>query len=270
MHDALARLGVPGDATVLEPGCGTGNFMALAPEGMRFIGVELDGISGRIARALHPAADIRIENFRDTQAARGPHRRRDRQPALRRRQARLPRPAAAAPRFLLRQVGRRPEARRHPRPGHQPFHAGQAERRHPRVSRPSGRTSWARSACPPMPSSAKGTTVVTDIVFLRKRGPGEPAHHADPAWLETAPVAIEGRADPDQPLFPEPSRDGARHLEPPGHGSTTPATASLSTGDLADQLRARPSPGCPRPCRVPGSCPPQRRSRPSPPSRPRR
>ena len=42
MHEALARLGVPDDATVLEPGCGTGNFMGQAPEGMRFIGVELD------------------------------------------------------------------------------------------------------------------------------------------------------------------------------------------------------------------------------------
>ena len=38
----------------------------MAPQGMRFIGVELDSISGRIARALHPDADIRIENFRDT------------------------------------------------------------------------------------------------------------------------------------------------------------------------------------------------------------
>ena len=33
---------------------------------MRFIGVELDSISGRIAKALHPGQDIRIENFRDT------------------------------------------------------------------------------------------------------------------------------------------------------------------------------------------------------------
>ena len=51
---------------ILEPGCGTGNFMGQAQAGQRFIGVELDSISGRIARALHPAADIRIENFRDT------------------------------------------------------------------------------------------------------------------------------------------------------------------------------------------------------------
>ena len=66
IHEAIARLGVPGNATVLEPGCGTGNFMSQGREGMRFIGVELDSISGRIARALHPGHDIRIESFRDT------------------------------------------------------------------------------------------------------------------------------------------------------------------------------------------------------------
>ena len=71
MHEALGRLGVPREATVLEPGCGTGNFMALAPQGMRFIGVELDSLSGRIARTLHPAHDIRIENFRDTKLPEG-------------------------------------------------------------------------------------------------------------------------------------------------------------------------------------------------------
>jgi hypothetical protein len=66
MHDALAHLGVPGHATVLEPGCGNGRFISQAPDAMRFIGVELDSLSGRIARALHPGQDIRIENFRDT------------------------------------------------------------------------------------------------------------------------------------------------------------------------------------------------------------
>ena len=66
MHRALARLGVSDHATVLEPGCGTGNFLAQAPAGQNYIGVELDGLSGRIARALHPGHDIRIESFRDT------------------------------------------------------------------------------------------------------------------------------------------------------------------------------------------------------------
>jgi hypothetical protein len=66
MHEAMAHLGVPPDALVLEPGCGIGNFMSLSPPAMHFIGVELDSISGRIARALYPHHDIRIENFADT------------------------------------------------------------------------------------------------------------------------------------------------------------------------------------------------------------
>ncbi len=69
MHDAIERLGVPGDATILEPGCGTGNFMRYGRPEMRFIGVELDQISGRIARALHPHQDIRIESFSETRLA---------------------------------------------------------------------------------------------------------------------------------------------------------------------------------------------------------
>jgi ribosomal protein L11 methylase PrmA len=49
---AVIRLGVPDRATVLEPGCGTGNFMAAAASGWRFTGVDMDSVSGRIARAL--------------------------------------------------------------------------------------------------------------------------------------------------------------------------------------------------------------------------
>ncbi len=66
MFSGLSRLGVPDNALTLEPGCGPGRFIYIAPEGMRFIGVELDGISGRIARCLNPKADIRLENFQDT------------------------------------------------------------------------------------------------------------------------------------------------------------------------------------------------------------
>jgi hypothetical protein len=66
MHEALTRLGVPAEGTVLEPGCGIGNFMRYAAGGYSYIGVELDAVSGRIARLLHPRADIRIENFRDS------------------------------------------------------------------------------------------------------------------------------------------------------------------------------------------------------------
>jgi hypothetical protein len=54
MHEALSRLGVPESGLMLEPGRGVGNFIETAPGGQRFIGVEFDSISGRIARTLHP------------------------------------------------------------------------------------------------------------------------------------------------------------------------------------------------------------------------
>jgi N12 class adenine-specific DNA methylase len=55
-----------------------------------------------------------------------------------------------------------------------------------------------------LPSDAfkrEGTQVVTDIVFLRRRGPGEPARHADPQWLQTAPLLIEGAEVPINRYF---------------------------------------------------------------------
>ena len=49
---------------VSELGCGTGNFIGCAPSGnYRFFGVELDKISGTIAKTLYPEADIRIASL---------------------------------------------------------------------------------------------------------------------------------------------------------------------------------------------------------------
>ena len=53
----------------MEPSCGVGNFFGLLPESMagsRLYGVELDSISGRIARQLYPKADITISGFEAT------------------------------------------------------------------------------------------------------------------------------------------------------------------------------------------------------------
>ena len=58
--------------------------MAYAPKDYQFIGVELDRISGRIAKARFPGQQIRIENFKDSVLP--AIRRRDRQRALRRRE----------------------------------------------------------------------------------------------------------------------------------------------------------------------------------------
>ncbi len=54
---------------VLEPSCGIGNFMGLVPDSMstaKFYGVELDSISGRIARQLYQNSSIAMQGFEET------------------------------------------------------------------------------------------------------------------------------------------------------------------------------------------------------------
>jgi N12 class adenine-specific DNA methylase len=56
---------------VLEPGCGSGNFIGFAPRGCAVTGVELDPVTAAIAAALYPEADIRTESFAETRLAPG-------------------------------------------------------------------------------------------------------------------------------------------------------------------------------------------------------
>lgn len=68
MWDAADRLGLlPKDGliTVLEPSMGVGSFFGLMPEGTEAsrVGVELDSITGRIARALYPQSDVHVAGF---------------------------------------------------------------------------------------------------------------------------------------------------------------------------------------------------------------
>ncbi|MEV0732385.1 UvrD-helicase domain-containing protein [Polymorphospora sp. NPDC050346] len=66
---ALAGLGFTGELgrrRMLEPGCGSGNFIGFAPPGVRPVGVELDPMTAAIATALYPSAEIRSESFADT------------------------------------------------------------------------------------------------------------------------------------------------------------------------------------------------------------
>ena len=191
IHEAVARLGLPANATVLEPGCGPGRFLSLAPPGMRFIGVELDQISGRIAQALHPDHDIRIENFRDT---------------------RLPEGSVDGV------VGNVPFANLKLEYGgqkmslHDFFIAKSVD-----ALKPGGVLALVTSrftldkqnaaareylasradflGAIRLPSNAfkrEGTAVVSDILFLRKRAPGAAAQHVEAAWLGVGPLAIEG------------------------------------------------------------------------------
>jgi SAM-dependent methyltransferase len=191
MHAALVNLGVPPDATVLEPGCGIGNFIALAPTPMRFIGVELDNLSGRMARVLHPAHDIRIENFRDT---------------------RLPEDSMDAVIGNVPFADLRLDYHGTRLALHDFFLAKSLDALKPGgvlalvtshytldKQHPGLRQLLAQQAdflgairLPAEAFAPEGTRVVTDILCLCKRAPGEEASHADPAWLETVPLAIEG------------------------------------------------------------------------------
>ena len=68
IYEALEKMGFE-KGNVLEPAMGIGNFFGMLPEKMqesRLYGVELDGITGRIAKQLYPKADIKISGFEKT------------------------------------------------------------------------------------------------------------------------------------------------------------------------------------------------------------
>ncbi|MFG2785813.1 UvrD-helicase domain-containing protein [Streptomyces prunicolor] len=67
---ALKDLGFQ-DGRLLEPGCGSGNFLAFAPEAAQMTGVELDPVTAEIAAALYPSAEVRAESFVDTRYPEG-------------------------------------------------------------------------------------------------------------------------------------------------------------------------------------------------------
>ncbi|WP_158009676.1 DEAD/DEAH box helicase family protein [Carbonactinospora thermoautotrophica] len=68
--DGVARLGFTG-GSVLEPGCGSGNFIGFAPSTARVVGVEVEPVTAGIAAALYPDAQIICESFADTKVAGG-------------------------------------------------------------------------------------------------------------------------------------------------------------------------------------------------------
>ncbi len=68
IYDAIDKMGFS-KGNILEPAVGTGNFFGMLPEKMqesRLYGVELDGLTGRIARQLYPNADVKITGFEKT------------------------------------------------------------------------------------------------------------------------------------------------------------------------------------------------------------
>ena len=68
IYDAVERMGFH-SGNILEPSMGVGNFFGMLPDSMadsRLYGVELDSITGRVAKKLYPQADITVAGFETT------------------------------------------------------------------------------------------------------------------------------------------------------------------------------------------------------------
>jgi hypothetical protein len=68
MYETIERMGFT-KGNILEPAMGVGNFFGLLPENMvksKLYGVELDSVTGRIAKQLYPNADVTVSGFEKT------------------------------------------------------------------------------------------------------------------------------------------------------------------------------------------------------------
>lgn len=199
LHQILDRLGVPEDATVLEPGCGHGAFLQIAHPHWRWIGIEQDRISGQIAQLLYPDADIRMENFADTQMS-------------------LPVDAVIGnvPFAEITYAYRGSRYALHDfclvksldllRPGgvlavvtsHYTL-----DKQDPTVRQQLAAQADFLGAIR-LPSTAfedQGTRVVADLLILRKRAPGQTEAHVDPTWIQANPCDISGTKLPFNSYF---------------------------------------------------------------------
>ena len=68
VYSTLSEMGFK-NGNILEPSMGVGNFIGNLPDEMsksKFYGVELDSVSGRIAKLLYPESDVQVKGFEET------------------------------------------------------------------------------------------------------------------------------------------------------------------------------------------------------------
>lgn len=195
IYDGLKRIGVSG-GRVLEPGMGTGHFRGLMPDNMantsQYTGIEFDGVTAGIAKHLYPDSRITHGDYTKTK---------------------LPKNyfdvAIGNPPFASIKVTDDPEYRKHGFSLHDYFFAKTIDRVKPggvmvfvtsRYTldkvRDAGRRYLADSAnllgAIRLPQTAfkanAGTEVVTDVLFLQKRGPGIEDNGI--RWTSTKDIAV--------------------------------------------------------------------------------
>ena len=190
MHEALARLGVPRKVRRSSNRLWSREFhvprQARPAVHRRRTGFSL---TGRIARALHPEADIRIENFRDTKL-----------PALDAVIGNVPfadikldfkgDKLSLHDYFIAKSVDSlKPGGVLAVVTSHYTMDKQNAAVR----ERLAGQADFLGAIRLPSDAfKAEGTEVTTDILFLRKRAPGQAPNHADPEWTGNVVLGIEG------------------------------------------------------------------------------
>ena len=199
MWDGLAAFGF-GGGEVLEPGCGAGTFVGLAPPGAAMVGIELDPITAQVAAALYPNARIRCESFVDTADPEGSF------------DAAIGNVPFGS--FHHRDVRYNP-VRKHPIHTHFILKAAGLTRRGGLVALITSRHTMDSTgadavearrrlaavgelvAAVRLPAAAHrrtaGTTVVTDVLVIRRFGEGEQRPDGEPAWVQTVPVEVDGQ-----------------------------------------------------------------------------
>jgi hypothetical protein len=247
--DAMQTAGFSG-GRVLEPGCGSGTFIAHAPETAVMVGVENDDITAEIAALLYPSAQIRHEGFETT---------------------RVPEHSFSAAvgnvpfgRYCVTDPAHNP--RRHSIHNHfilkalaltapGGYVAVPTSRYTMDSAKPSARQDIAATAdliaALRLPSKAfsrvAGTDVVTDLLVLRRRDPDTRAVTTEPPeWVTTIPVVLTNpdtgvcEQIPINTYFHQNPENvlGEMQLGPGLHGSNQLTVAGQTGPQLAEQLRS--------------------------------
>jgi N12 class adenine-specific DNA methylase len=244
IYQALEQFGFKG-GRILEPGAGIGHFIGLRPEGLaestRYTAVELDPISAAIGKALYPREDVRGQDFADFTMPKG-----------------FFDVAIGNPPFADIKISKDPEYARFRYPLHDFMIVKSLDRVRPGgvmalvtskgtmdKTNPAARIAIDKQAdligAIRLPQTAfkenAGTEVVTDILFFRKRLPGE--EKGGEAWGKSAEVKTpEGPTSVNEYYIAHPEMVLGKHsLQGTMYGPTQYTVLPRRGEDIDDAIR---------------------------------
>lgn len=243
---AVVDLGF-GGGRVLEPGCGAGTFLGMAPDSTELTGVELDPITAAIARHLYPEATVLAESFADTRFPAGHF-------DLAIGNVPFANVVLHDPRYNPAKLSMHNhfivKSLEMVRPGG--MAAFLTSRWTMDATNPAARRAMANKAdlvaAVRLPSRAHwraaGTEAVTDLLILRRRP--EDQRPAQGLWMASSPVTVEGPDGPEQISVNEFWQEnpaqvlGTLRIENGMYGAAgLTVKASVALEQVPDQLRSR-------------------------------